>query len=232
MKYNTKTYSKSKLDDVDDEIEVMTKEPFCAYEKRTRHVNKVTVHLDGPVLSARHYRMVASEAADLSENDEIEFLICSGGGDMQGLIALLDVINTTEAEVTAIIKGECHSAASMFAISCPNVVVSPYASMLVHNASLGAGRAKAYDLRKYVEHSTDYCDKLFRDVYQGFLTPEEIEEVIQGREIWMEAEEISDRLGNLMEYRKQQYLESQGCCGNPEGCNDICSCPCAQDCDD
>lgn len=221
----------TKFRDEDDELEVQTNEPFCAYEKRTQHIHKVTVFLDGPVLSARHYRMVASEAADLSKNDELEFSITSGGGSMEGLIALLDVVNTTEANVTAVIKGECHSAASMLAVSCPNIIVSPYASMLVHNASLGAGRAKAYDLKQYVDHSTDFCNNLFRDVYEGFLTDDEIEEVIRGKELWMGAAEISDRIEKMMQYKKDKYFNSKGCCGDIEGCDDPCACPLAEDCD-
>lgn len=223
-------FTKPKLRDEDDELEVEHREQFCAYEKRTMHAHKVTVHLDGPILSARHYRMVASEAADLSENDELEFRISSPGGDMNGLIALLDVINTTEANVTAVIAGESHSAASMLAVSCPNVVVSPYATMLVHNASLGAGRAKAYDLKQYVDHTTEFCNNLFRDVYTGFLSEDEVEEVIQGKELWMGADEISERLEQMMEYKKVQYCNERGCCGkDPEDCSDICACPLAQD---
>lgn len=223
-------YNKPKLRDEDDELEVEHREQFCAYEKRTMHAHKVTVHLDGPILSARHYRMVASEAADLSENDELEFRISSPGGDMNGLIALLDVINTTEANVTAVIAGESHSAASMLAVSCPNVVVSPYATMLVHNASLGAGRAKAYDLKQYVVHTTEFCNNLFRDVYTGFLSEDEVEEVIQGKELWMGADEISERLEQMMEYKKVQYCNEQDCCGkDPEDCSDICACPLAKD---
>ena len=214
----------------DDEIEEHIGEQFCAYEKRTQHIHKVNVFLDGPILSARHYRMVASEAADLTENDELDFSITSGGGNMEGLIALLDIINTTQANVTAIIKGECHSAASMLAVSCPNVIVSPYAIMLVHSANLGAGRAKAYDLKQYVDHNTDFCNNLFRDVYQGFLSEDEIEEVIKGKELWMGSEEISQRLENMMEYKKLRYCNEYVCCGDAEGCNDICACPCAEDC--
>lgn len=225
-------YSKPKLNDEDDELEVHTSEPFCAYEKRSHQVHKVTVFLDGPILSARYYRMVASEAADLSENDELEFSITSGGGSMEGLIALLDVVNTTEAEVTAVIKGECHSAASMLAVSCPNIIVSPYASMLVHNASLGAGRAKAYDLKQYVDHSTDFCNTLFRDVYEGFLSEDEIEEVIKGKEMWMGADEISERIQQMMEHKKVKFCNSQGCCGRTlDECDDPCACPMADDCE-
>lgn len=132
----------------------------------------------------------------------------------------------TEAVKVAHINSDCHSAASMLALSCDQIFVSPYASMLVHHLSYGSA-GKAADVRAYVNHIHGTGEKLFRETYELFLTEDEIEKVLAGFELWLDADDIVRRLTLKYEALEKmeedlQQLESE-CEGDCSGCNKSCS---------
>lgn len=191
-------------DDEDDDNK--QSEMYLSFAKRTSVAHQISIHIDEPIKSAKYYRSVVQELGDLSENDEVIFRISSPGGDLNGLVALIEAIRNCDADILAVITGQAHSAASMLALSCPNVAITPSANMLVHFVSFGSG-GKAQDVVSHVQHTVDYSTGIFRDVYQGFLTEEEMKNIIEGRELWLQAPEIEERLIKRQEF--YQKLEEE-----------------------
>lgn len=179
---------------VKDDDEVMEYNPeFLSFSTRTMPLTRMVVALDEPFKSPKYYRNVIERMHSLTENDLVEFRINSPGGNLDGLLSLLDAVRNTEADVVAHITGDCHSAASMFALSCPAVTVSPYANMLVHNVSYGVG-GKDADILSHVMHTSEFCRDLFVSTYRFFLTDKEIDECLMGKELWLKAGDIERRL--------------------------------------
>ncbi len=46
-----------------------------------------------------------------------------------------------------------------------------------------------------------YIPKMFKDIHKGFLTTQEINKVIQGKDMWMETDEILARFAKMKELR-------------------------------
>ena len=65
-----------------------------------------------------------------------------------------------------------------------------------HTATFGAYgvESNVYD---NVVHSRKQIHKLMRKYYKNFLTEEELDLMLQGKEFWMDAEEIIERLNIL-----------------------------------
>lgn len=177
----------------DEEEDLPQQDKHLGYFTRTKVSSCITIPIDEPFRDAHYYRSVAKAIADSTEEDQIEFEIASPGGMLNGLLALLTAMEKTEAMTIAHINGECHSAASMLALNCDAIYVSPYATMLVHFIQFGAS-GKATDVLSHVEHVHSTSQKLFRDTYKHFLTDVEIEKCIAGLELWLSAEEINTRL--------------------------------------
>jgi len=160
----------------------------------------VNVYIDERFYDAKYYRAVVDKVRSLQEGDQLQYFISSPGGDMDGMITLIEANRNCEADILANIVGECHSAASMFALSCPNITVSPSATMMVHHVTYGA-IGKSSDVQAQLRHTADFCDKYFIQIYEGFLTEEEIKLCIEhGREIWMLSDEIVERLNKRNAY--------------------------------
>lgn len=188
--------SMMKADDHDIEFE----DKYLSYSEQSKVLTAINVYLDEDIKSPRYYRAVVDKVTSLNEGDQVYYYVASIGGRMDGLISLIEANRQTDADVICIIIGECHSAASMFALSCPNISVSPSATMMVHYVSFGTG-GKASDIKANVNHTLDFTANYFREIYQGFLTEEEINSCIEtGKEIWMQSDEIMDRLEKRQEY--------------------------------
>lgn len=199
MKYNSNQPVQSRKFDAEDEG------PFnrpnrLSYTKRSMPVTNLSFHIDEDVVEPVYYRDVIEEMEHLTELDTVQMRINSGGGSLGGLVSLLEAIRHTDASVMAIITGNCHSAASILALSCDQVMVSPFATMMVHNVSYGVA-GKDADILGHVVHISDYSQKLVNQIYAGFLTEKEIQEVIDGKEFWFQSDEIQERLE-----RKGKYM--------------------------
>ena len=136
-----------------------------------------------------------------TEADSVIFLLNSPGGMYSGLVALIEAVKMTDATTMAVLIGECASAASIFALHCDTVFVSDNATMLCHNISYGTG-GKGSDILSHVQHVSKTSEKLLRGTYEHFLSPKEIDELLNGREIYLDSEEIKERLE-----QKQKLLE-------------------------
>lgn len=197
--------SKFKLSsDMDDLDNKLFGNKHLGYFSSQRVSTCITVAIDEAVKEASYYRQVVQAISSLGEDDAIKYDINSGGGQLEGLIALLAAMSQTEAISIAHINGDASSAASMLALNCDSVYVSPYATMMCHFASYGSA-GKAADVKAHVEHTHSICEDLFRSTYELFLTEEEIEKCINGGEIWMNAEEINRRLKHKYSILNAEY---------------------------
>lgn len=191
--------NKSREDDDDDE----SGSKQLGYFTQTSQATCLTIPIDEPIKEAQYYRQCVQAICNTGEGDQIEFEIASPGGSLTGLVALLTAMEKTLATTVAHINGDCHSAASMLALSCDSIYVSPYASMLVHFVSYGSA-GKATDVKSHVNHVHNTSEKLFRDIYEIFLSEEEIEKCIGGYELWLDSEAIALRLT-----KKYEFLQAQ-----------------------
>jgi len=205
-KYPLKKYQTSLTDDEYTEEE---SQDYLGYSERSSISTCVTIPIDTYFKSPSYYRHVVSRIVNTSADDVIEFEIHSGGGQYNGLSALLSALLRTEATSVAYLNGECHSAASMLALSCDSVQVSPFCTMLCHFASFGHA-GKGSDVMSAVNHTYNNSVEIFREVYRGFLTEDELDKCIDGKEYWFDAEEIMQRLQAREDMINSVQEESEG----------------------
>jgi ATP-dependent protease ClpP protease subunit len=220
---------KGKATREEDEFELEESDSYCGFFIDQKVSTRIVVPIDSVFKSASHYRLVCNKIEELSEDDVVEFQINSSGGDLNGLVALLHSIRTTEAQTIAVISGDAYSAASLLALACDAVSVGSLANMLCHSASFGT-RGKSADVRGHVTHIANYAESIFRDCYEHFLTEDEITDVLEGKELYLDYEQINERLERKYSILKE--MQEAGCCGDPSNCENICECPLAEDSED
>ena len=206
MKY--KYYNLKAKPNLDDEDEDIQDGNILGFYSKFKQSTFIQVPIDEDIKSPKYYRGVTQAINDLKEGDVVQFDIASPGGQLDGLVSLLASIENTEAHVVGNIIGSASSAASILALSCDEIYVSPFATMLVHNASYGIN-GKAADVKGYVDHLNDTSEKMLRKVYKHFLTENEIERVVQGTDLWFNAEQIMERLQNKQDKEMAEIQEIQ-----------------------
>jgi ATP-dependent Clp protease, protease subunit len=171
--------------------------------KMIHHTKIVTnvykVYLDEDIGEPSKYRDLITLLSDANEGDEIHLLINSCGGRGDSALALIELIQNSEADVSAILLGDCHSAASLIAMSCKTVGVTNAASMLVHTGSYGSV-GNNHNIRRQVEFTNKQINSMLERIYKGFLSDKELEEVKSGIEFWFDAKDIQKRLKQRNKY--------------------------------
>lgn len=190
-------YTKLKMQEDDDMIFKDTKPLGFSVKTQTSHT--FIVHINEEIQGADYYSQIFDLLLEAGEEDCIQFFIESPGGDVSGLNTLLEGIKITEAHVVGIIVGDASSAASILALNCHEVVVLDGAQMLVHTSRTGFG-GKSPDLEAYTAHNKKFTAKLLTNTYSGFLTEDELSRVMDGKEMYMDADEIRERLEARAEY--------------------------------
>lgn len=193
----------------EDDLIKLEGDQYLGYFTKVIPTTVMTVHIDEPIKHPAYYRQIASGIDELSEGDELVFEIASPGGRMDGLEVLLSAIRRTDATTVANINGDCHSAASILALNCDVVSVSPYGSMLVHFVSYGSSGASNHVL-KQAEHIKKVSEQLFRDTYQFFLTEEEMTKCIEDDyQLWLDSSQVLERLKIRVEMYQKLHAEQE-----------------------
>lgn len=135
----------------------------------------------------------------------IYFTGCPGGVINTGM-ALMNAIVESPARVVAVLEGSNASLATMIPMVCSEVVVTPYTSMMLHSPHGGD-----YGTVLNKERSAVFFSQLYQtflsDIYEGFLTPDEIEDVKNGLEIYLDADAIEERRNRRAEQMSKEVAD-------------------------
>lgn len=135
-----------------------------------------------------------------TENDIVE-VYCIGcpGGSADTIIAILNALSNTPAHTATILEGHNASAASMPMMVTDEVHIGRYSSVMFHNVAGGVvgNMTNTAEAAKFYEQ---HYNKFFADLYNNFFDEKELLLIQNGREIYLDAEAIQERLEARSEY--------------------------------
>lgn len=166
----------------------------CPLYNKPVVLNSVDVYLDTPIYELSYYRDLLHYMRSMEQGDELRIWIDTDGGSTDSALAIAQAMDKSEGDILCIISGKAYSAGGLIALSAPNLIVQENASFMVHTVSYGTGAAKAGNLNSMVDFYTKEVNKIIYKYYKGFLTDQEIEDVINGKDFWFDSEEIIRRL--------------------------------------
>lgn len=135
-------------------------------------------------------------------NDIVKIYVNSYGGDLFTGIQFLRVLAESEAEVIVSIEGACMSAATLLFLAADSVELTPNSSVMIHNYSSGT-IGKGNEMYSQIQHERKWSEKLFKEIYEDFLSSAEVTSVLDGKDIWLDSEEVMVRLQNRAKVRKE-----------------------------
>lgn len=140
----------------------------------------------------------------LKEGDIVKLHINCYGGQVNIASQIYDNLKTSPARVVVFIEGVCMSAASFFPMIADEVYVSPSSTMMIHSYS-AYFYGKAQELMAHSKYIEKWFSTFVHKVYKDFLTEEEINSVIDGKDIYLDAEEMTSRFNKITEDRENEY---------------------------
>lgn len=120
------------------------------------------------------------------EDDEVEIHLQSPGGNVDACGAFLHSMQKCPAQIHIIASGGCHSAATHILLMADSFELAENFNSLIHNGSAGAGG----NINEY--HAKSDFDKTFIrnhywSIYEGFLSRQEFDDMMDGKNIWLDA---------------------------------------------
>ena len=160
----------------------------------TKHaVNIQEFYVSGDIESSEDYIEWFDIIRSAQKNDILKFYINSCGGDLFTAIQFMRVLNETEAQIVVSVEGACMSAATLIFLCGHQFEVSPHSMFMFHNYSSGVV-GKGGEMYDRLAHEKEWAKRLLEDVYSDFLTEKEIVSILDNKDIWMDGDEVINRL--------------------------------------
>jgi ATP-dependent protease ClpP protease subunit len=158
-------------------------------------------YLSGPVTEANDYTEWFDIMRNATPDDDLNIRINSRGGDVATAIQFIRVMAECLGQITCSIEGDCMSAATMIFLAGDRFEITPHSLFMVHNYS-GGTIGKGGEMFDQIVFERDWSAKLLKQVYTGFLTKKEIKSLLDGKDIWLDYEEVAKRVSELAVARK------------------------------
>lgn len=162
-------------------------------------------YISGEIESPECYIDMFDIIRHARHDDVVKLYINSFGGDLFTGIQFLRVLSETNALVVVSIEGACMSAATLLFLAADQVEITPHSSIMIHNYSSGTF-GKGNEMHLQIQHERKWSETLFRDVYEDFLTAEEVQSVINGKDIWLDSDNVLERMQKRADIRKELAL--------------------------
>lgn len=131
-------------------------------------------------------------------NENIYIHLNTPGGRLDITMQILNAIKNSEATVVGIADGQVMSAGSIILFACPNISIMPYSYLMMHDGSEGLG-GKMNENIKQAMFTQAILKKIYMDVYVPFFSEAEVMAILEGKDMWVSAEEMMQRVQNIVD---------------------------------
>lgn len=179
--------------------------PMQKQNERFTSKHAVNIHefyLVGDIESPEEYIEWFDIIRNSGQSDIVKIYVNSAGGDLFTAIQFLRVLGECSATVVISIEGICASAATMIMLAGDQFEVSEHSMFMFHNYS-GGTIGKGGEMWDRLEHERKWSEKLMRSIYDEFLTESEIVSILDGKDIWMDGDEVIKRLEDKVKKEKE-----------------------------
>ena len=164
------------------------------------------IRLARPITEADDFADEFQILAGAGPDDTVKMLIVSPGGSLDTCTLITKAMYECQAHITGYIGPTCASAGSAIALACDEWEVDDMSVIMIHTASFGDG-GKAPEVEAGVNSKLRQIRRWVTATYTGFLTEEEIENVIGGRDYYFDVDNgLVERLTAFAEYREQARM--------------------------
>lgn len=152
----------------------------------------VTAYISDQIDEAFTYNELCYRLKHAPAEATVTLHLNTPGGYLHSAMMLVDAIKNAKAKTVAYLTGTVASAGTIIALSCDELIVSDHLSFMIHNYSGGIS-GKGHEMKAQQEFSDKNLNSAFNDFYVGFLTPEEMSNIIDGKNMWLTSKETRVR---------------------------------------
>jgi len=175
---------------------------------------KFEYYLVGNIGDPEEYLELCHALRNCSAQDQFIIRLNSSGGQVRSGNQIINALKECPATTIGFIEADCGSMSTFVFLACDTWGVSPYAEWFGHTVSSGSWgkECETFEASQFLRKQTH---KRVMEEYNSFLFPEEIESLLKGSDIYLDADQIMERLETFAEARDSQPCSNPDCqeCG-------------------
>lgn len=157
-------------------------------------VSTIVIYIDGLEDLADHTENLQL-IREATFEDNIRLIINSPGGCCHIAMAYIQAVRESQAMVVTHAEGMICSAGTLLWLKCgkDGRTIAPYTEFMAHNYQAGTYGDGA-NMYSQVTAWKKRFDKIIADVYGDVLTPEEIDTIKGGGQVWLDTDDLAERV--------------------------------------
>lgn len=168
-----------------------------------------TVRLDDYLEDPADFRGLLNVLDSAGPDDNVIIRLSTGGGSMEIALTIRNALRNSQANTVLVLDSWAASAGTMWFNVVDQVAIQPGSFIMVHGASYGIQGHMA-KIKGYVDFSEARLGKLFHEIYEGFMTPEEVDDLLKNNtDVYMEADEIATRIQAMNKHFENKAKAAQ-----------------------
>ncbi len=177
-----------------------------SYIKSTPTSFRYDIYLDTSIGEPSGYRELLDILKGSGNSDEIHLYINTFGGHLQTTIALVHAMSQCQGTTFTYIEGHAYSAGGVLFLAGDVPILSEFSDLMIH-APIGGEYGKHSDVISSLDHNKRMIRDFYLSCYENFLSEEEINSVIAGTDIYLNYDEIVERLTHRQECNEKAAQE-------------------------
>jgi ATP-dependent Clp protease protease subunit len=161
----------------------------------------IKIYLTGAIEEPYTYNEMCYLLDTASEDTIVDIYLNTPGGIIDSAFMIANSIANCKAKVIGHLSGTVASAGTLISMTCDELKLTPHLSFMIHNYS-GGMAGKGHEMKARQKFTDDHLNEAFKSFYSGFLSAEEMDKVIEGTDLWMGTEEVTERWNNRVTYLK------------------------------
>ena len=184
-----------------DGLTLEAEKPKLLITARQKVSNEYDVSIRDAIDSNDYFADLIELMRTATQEDVFHLYFSTDGGMLDATQELLAAMSVTEATVVGHLVNKAISAGSIIFLNCHEWQVYAGSHMMAHQMSYIAGGGNQ-NVKGQVDFYARMNEKLVKNTYTGFLTPEEIQDVLNGKDVYLEDVEVAERLEQYAEFRR------------------------------
>lgn len=163
------------------------------------------IEIDSAIESISQFSTAIQVLDMATEDDQVEIhLACCPGGGVDAGDSFLHAMKKCVAPIHILASGYCHSMATHILLCADSFELSDGFNSLIHAGQDGAyGTVPEYHAKSAFD--LEFRTRKFKEAYEHFLTPTEIDNVLKGQDLWLDGQAWCDRAMRASEMFKADY---------------------------
>lgn len=162
------------------------------------------IEVSGDIETVDQFSTAIQALEQAKEDDDVVVYLQTNGGSVDAGEAFIHALRKCAAPIHMVATGGVHSMGTHLLLEADSFELSSGFHALVHCGSDGAyGRVNEYHSKSAFD--ADFRVRQFKEAYEGMLSNKEIEDVLSGRDLWLDAANWADRAEKRSEYFRAKY---------------------------